>query len=121
MQPSLTPQATVVQGTNLPQPTVTDKPPAQHKTLAHALSRAAANGAVDLGGAGTTDRLGAGLQVYALAQEKVGGARLEQDHAISKQFVQPWSAMLNNQIAAALKSRANVKQARCGDGDPSWR
>jgi len=99
-------------GTNLPQPTIAEKAPEQHKTLAHALSRASANGSAELGGGGQTDRLGAALSTFAAALDKVGNARLEQDHAIQKLFIAPWSAMLNSQIAAAMKSRAAVKSAR---------
>lgn len=42
-----------------------------HKTLPHALSRAAASGAVEVG----TSRLSNALKTYALVQDKVGNAR----------------------------------------------
>ena len=71
------------------------------------------SGAVELTAGSSTDRLGTALQSYALAADKVGAARLEQDHAIARSFVAPWSATLNGQIAAAMKSRAAVKSARC--------
>lgn len=45
-------------------------------------------------------------------QDKVGSARTIQDDDISKNFLQPWSATLNSSLAAANKSRQNVKTAR---------
>ncbi|KAL7009533.1 BAR domain-containing protein [Cystobasidiomycetes sp. EMM_F5] len=57
-------------------------------------------------------RLGKVLQTYAVAQDKVGKARLAQDSAINNNFVKPWSTTLNTQIAAATKARQNVKSAR---------
>ncbi|KAH8919087.1 hypothetical protein BT69DRAFT_1353394 [Atractiella rhizophila] len=97
-------------GTSLPSPTVADKPVEQKKTLPHALSRAAGSGAMELGGQG--DKLGLGLQAFALAQEKIGDARMRQDMKISQTFNKPWMANLNQSIQAALKSRAAVKAAR---------
>merc|ERR1712093_576141 len=70
------------------------------KNLNHALSRAAAGGALDLtGGSVSADsaggqgdiRLGKALQSYAVAQDKVGAARLAQDAAITNNFTKPWS------------------------------
>ena len=52
-------------GTNLPQPSVLEKAPEQHKTLSHALSRAAANGAVEIGG---EEPLARALKSYSVAQ-----------------------------------------------------
>jgi len=52
------------------------------------------------------------LQQYAIAQDKVGSVRLEQDQTISREFLAPWSATVNSQLAAAMKARANVKSAR---------
>jgi len=106
--------AAATKGTNLPQPTVAEKAPEQHKTFAHALSRAAAGGAMEITGGGTTSGLlEKSLQAYAVAQDKIGNARLEQDRTIGRQFVTPWSTTLNFQIQAAMKSRANVRSARC--------
>lgn len=100
--------AQATKGTNLPQPTVVEAPAEVHKTLPHALSRAAASGAVEVG----TSRLSNALKTYALVQDKVGNARIDQDEEISKNFIQPWSATLHSSIQAAVKSRANVKTAR---------
>lgn len=108
-------------GTNLPKVEVTQKPEEQKKTLPHALSRAAANSALDLtGGSATADtssgqgdaRLGKALQSYAVTMDKIGKARLAQDSAITNNFVKPWSSTLNTQIAAATKARQQVKSAR---------
>ncbi len=84
------------------------KPAEVQKTLPHALSRAAASGAVEVG----PSRLSTVLKTYAVAQDKVGSARLVQDEEVSKNFIQPWSATLNTSIQAAIKSRQNVKAAR---------
>jgi hypothetical protein len=64
------------------------------------------------GSTATDDRLATALQSYAVAQDKVGQLRLEQDKAISEDFVQPWSTTVNSQIQAANRSRQNVKSAR---------
>lgn len=57
-------------------------------------------------------RLGRSLQAYAVAQDKIGAARLAQDAAITNNFVKPWTSTLNNQINAAVKARQHVKSAR---------
>lgn len=91
---------------------VVDKPPEHHKTLSHAISRAAATGAIDLQNSGSGDALSSALQTFSVAEDRVGGFRLEQDKAIQKDFLTPWSALTNNQIPAAMKARSNVKSAR---------
>ncbi|GAA5962591.1 hypothetical protein JCM21900_000956 [Sporobolomyces salmonicolor] len=100
--------AAATKGTHLPQPAVAEKPAEVQKTLPHALSRASAAGAVEVG----PGRLANVLKTYAVAQDKVGSARNRQDEEIAKNFLQPWSATLNSSIQAAVKSRQNVKQAR---------
>ncbi|GAA5890256.1 hypothetical protein JCM8208_002754 [Rhodotorula glutinis] len=100
--------AAATKGTNLPQPSVTDKPSSYQKTLPHALSRAAASGAVEVG----PGRLADVLKTYAVAQDKVGAARTRMDGEISTSFLPPWSATLNTSLQAALKARQVVKQAR---------
>ncbi|GAA6058593.1 hypothetical protein JCM10212_007032 [Sporobolomyces blumeae] len=100
--------AAATKGTHLPQPNVTEKPHEVQKTLPHALSRAAAAGAVEVG----PGRLANTLKTYAVTQDKIGSARNRQDEEIVKNFLQPWSATLNSSIQAAIKSRQNVKQAR---------
>jgi 4-diphosphocytidyl-2C-methyl-D-erythritol kinase len=56
--------------------------------------------------------LGRSLQAYAVAQDKIGAARLAQDSAITNNFYKPWTSTLNNQINAAVKARQHVKSAR---------
>ena len=112
--------------TNLPKVEATDKPVEQKKTLPHALSRAAAGGALDLNGGGASGggispdasvsqgdiRLGKALQSYAVAQDKIGKARLAQDSAITNNFYKPWNSTFNTQISAATRARQQVKSAR---------
>ncbi|SGY29382.1 BQ5605_C002g01047 [Microbotryum silenes-dioicae] len=100
--------AAATKGTNLPQPSVADKPTEVQKTLPHALSRAAASGAVQVG----PGRLANVLKTYAVTSDKIGNARTIQDEEIQKNFLHPWSATLNASLQAAMKSRANVKSAR---------
>ncbi|ORY85338.1 Bin/amphiphysin/Rvs domain for vesicular trafficking-domain-containing protein [Leucosporidium creatinivorum] len=100
--------AAATKGTNLPQPAVSEKPVEVQKTLPHALSRASASGAVEVG----PGRLANVLKTYAVVQDKVGSARTIQDEEIAKNFLQPWSATLNSSLQAAIKSRQNVKAAR---------
>lgn len=95
-------------GTNLPQPAVSEKPAEVHKTLPHALARAAASAAIEV----QPGKLSTALKTYAVAQDSVGAARVAQDEDISKNFLQPWSATLHSSLSAAIKSRANVKSAR---------
>ncbi|GAA6035123.1 hypothetical protein JCM8097_006374 [Rhodosporidiobolus ruineniae] len=100
--------AAATKGTHLPQPTVAEKPAEVQKTLPHALSRAAASGAVEVG----PGRLSTVLKTYAVAQDKVGSARERQTETVTSEFLQPWSATLNSSVSAAMKARANVKAAR---------
>ncbi|KAM0756262.1 hypothetical protein T439DRAFT_320963 [Meredithblackwellia eburnea MCA 4105] len=100
--------AAATKGTQLPQPSVTEKPVEVHKTLPHALSRASNAAAVEVG----PSRLSTVLKTYSTAQEQVGQARLVQDEDINKNFLQPWSATLNSSLQAAIKSRQNVNKAR---------
>ncbi|CAD6575584.1 MAG: hypothetical protein CYPHOPRED_005746 [Cyphobasidiales sp. Tagirdzhanova-0007] len=113
--------AQATKGTNLPKVEPTDKPIEQKKTLAHALSRAAASGSLELtaspaggdpSGSQGDIRLGKVLQTYAVAQDKIGRARLAQDSAITNNFSKPWNTTLNTQISAAMRARASVKSAR---------
>lgn len=103
---------------NVPQ---TSAPPTAHKTLHHALSRGAASGALELGAsatdlagvssptkttsaAGRTEesKLGEALQKFALAQDRVGNLRLQQDEAVKGGFLTPWNAF-GSQIQLAMK------------------
>ena len=58
------------------------------------------------------DPLAQGLEKIAIAQEKVGEARLAQDEQIQGKFLTGWSATLNQNIKAADKARTNVQNAR---------
>lgn len=58
------------------------------------------------------DPLSQGLEKYAIAQEKVGEARLTQDEAIQGKFLAGWSTTLNQSLKAADKARAAVANAR---------
>lgn len=69
----------VVKGTALPAPGVTAAPVVQAKTLPHALGRAAATASNALNTPQGEPRLGQALKEYALAYEKIGAARLDQD------------------------------------------
>jgi len=106
--------ATNLKGTNLPVPSPTVPPAAQHKTLPHALGRAATTAASTLqstAGAGD-EKLSRALNAYAGAWEKIADARVEQDAAIKSQFLQPWQTTLSTSIAVAMKARQAVRVSR---------
>ncbi|QIX00364.1 hypothetical protein AMS68_005881 [Peltaster fructicola] len=89
----------------------------QPKTFAHAIARAGLSGSQALATAtpqGSTepDPLSQGLEKFAIAQEKVGEARLDQDVAIQDKFLVGWSATLNQGLKSAAKARADVQNAR---------
>ncbi len=67
--------ATSLKGTNLPAPSPVASAPVQHKTLPHALGRAATTAATTLqgasGGVAGDDKLARAMGVYASAWEKV--------------------------------------------------
>ncbi|TFK95702.1 BAR domain-containing family protein [Pterulicium gracile] len=106
--------ATNLKGTSLPTPNPVAPPATQHKTLPHALGRAATTAAASLQDVpgGTEDKLGRSLSVYAGAFDKVASARLEQDDVIRAGFLQPWQQTLNTSIAVAMKARQAVKASR---------
>jgi len=52
------------------------------------------------------------LEKYAVAQEKVGEARLYQDSNIQNRFLAPWQTTLNTSIGYATKARKAVDNAR---------
>lgn len=89
----------------------------QPKTFSHAIARAALSGSQALSmatpqGSTVPDPLSQGLEKLAIAEEKVGIARLEQDEAIQGKFLAGWSATLNQNIKAADKARTAVTNAR---------
>jgi len=110
--------ATNLKGTNLPVPAApAAPPPQQHKTLPHALTRAAHAASVAVTSttttpAGETDRLGKALGLYASGWDKVAHARLEQDAAVEMNFLHPWQTTLNASIAVAMKARQAVRVSR---------
>jgi len=89
----------------------------QPKTFNHAIARASLASSQTLknpedGVVIASDPFAQALEKYAIAQEKVGEARLEQDAAIQSRFLAGWSATLNTQIQFATKARKNVENAR---------
>ena len=60
----------------------------------------------------TEDPLATALEKYALAEEKVGEARLSQDQQIQSRFLTGWSTTLNTNIMFATKARKSVENSR---------
>lgn len=58
------------------------------------------------------DPLAQGLERFAIAQEKVGEARLAQDEQIQTKFLSGWSTTLNINLKSADKARTAVANAR---------
>jgi hypothetical protein len=106
--------ATNLKGTNLPTPTPTAAPVNQHKTLPHALTRAATNASAALVNApnGSEDKLARALAAYASAWDKVAEARIAQDAAIQTQYLAPWKATMSQSIDVAMKARLAVRASR---------
>ena len=109
--------ASNLKGTNLPVPAAPSGPPrSQHKTLPHALSRAAHNAAGTISRAtsrgGDADKLSKALALYATGWDRVAAARLDQDAAIQDNFLHPWQTTLNASIAVAMKARQAVRLSR---------
>ena len=87
----------------------------QPKTLNHALARASLASSQLLNAShsgGPEDHFATALEKYALAEEKVGEARLEQDDAIQQRFLAPWNTTLNTNIMFATRARRAVENAR---------
>jgi hypothetical protein len=103
-----------LKGTNLPAPAPAAKTAAVHKTLPHALGRAAAGAAGALGivPGGGDERLARALSAYAGAWERVGDARVQQDSAIQAAYLAPWKMTLSNGIDLAMKARVAVRTSR---------
>lgn len=102
-----------LKGTNLPTPEPTS-PTQQHKTLPHALGRAATTAATTLHEVpgSSEDKLAKGLAQYAGAWEKIAEAREIQDHTIKTGFLQPWQTTLTTSITVAMKARQAVRLSR---------
>jgi len=88
----------------------------QPKTFNHAIARASLSSSQVLKSSeysGTQeDPLASALEKYAIAQEKVGEARLAQDAAIQARFLSGWSTTLNTQIQFATRARKSVENSR---------
>ena len=87
----------------------------QPKTFSHAIARASLAGSQVLNqsqtGAGE-DPLATALEKYALAEEKVGEARLSQDAQIQSRFLAGWTTTLNTNLMFATRARRAVENAR---------
>ena len=107
--------ASNLKGTNLPVPDAPPPPPpSTHKTLPHALVRAAGAGAVAVQQTigGDEDKFGKALALYADGWDKIAAARLEHDAGIRENFLHPWQTTLNTSISVAMKARQAVKVSR---------
>ena len=87
----------------------------QPKTFNHAIARSSLAGSQILNqsytGAGE-DPLATALEKYAIAEEKVGEARLAQDAQIQSRFLAGWSTTLNTNLMFATRARRGVENAR---------
>jgi len=103
-----------LKGTNLPAPSPTPAPTPQHKTLPHALSRAAnaASSSLAVAPGGKDDRLGKALAEYGGAWEKIGDARVQHDDTVVRGFLAPWQQTLQTSINVAVKARQAVRMSR---------
>lgn len=103
-----------LKGTNLPTPAPVSPTTPQHKTLPHAIGRAATNAAAAVSSTAGTgdDKLGKALHAYSGAWEKIADARVEQDINIRDRFLLPWQTTLSTSIAVAMKARQAVRVSR---------
>lgn len=106
--------ATNLKGTSLPAPAPVTPPQSQHKTLPHALGRAATQAAqgIQEGGSNSEDKLGKALVLYAGVWDKIASARVEHDEAVKQGFLAPWQVTLTTSIAVAMKARQAVRVSR---------
>ena len=89
----------------------------QPKTFSHAIARAALSGSQTLNAShpgAAEDPLVTALEKYALAEEKVGEARLAQDSQIQSRFLAGWSTTLNTNLMFAARARKAVENSRLG-------
>ncbi|KAK5939568.1 BAR domain-containing protein [Knufia obscura] len=89
----------------------------QPKTFNHAIARASLAGSQLLQqsspvGQSPEDPLANALEKYALAEEKVGEARLAQDQQIQSRFLAGWTTTLNTNLQFAAKARRSVEASR---------
>lgn len=106
--------ATNLKGTNLPAPSPVAPQLAQHKTLPHALCRAAtsAASAMQRTPGGNEDKFGKALTVYAEVFDNIASARIQQDESIQRQYLYPWQTTLSTSINVAMKARQAVRVSR---------
>lgn len=87
----------------------------QPKTFAHAIARAslASSQLLHQQHTGTgEDPLATALEKFALAEERVGEARLAQDAQIQSRYLAGWNTTLNTNIMFATRARKGVEKAR---------
>jgi hypothetical protein len=88
----------------------------QPKTFNHAIARASLASSqllIETNPSGVgEDPLATALEKYALTEEKVGEARLAQDHQIQSRFLAGWNTTLNTNLAFAAKARKSVENSR---------
>ncbi|THH18947.1 hypothetical protein EUX98_g8869 [Antrodiella citrinella] len=104
-----------LKGTNLPAPSPTAPPEHQHKTLPHALGRAATQAAAVLKTSTSNEennKLGKAMQEYAGAWEKIADARVIQDGTIQQNYLQHWQTTLSTSLQVAMKARQAVRVSR---------
>lgn len=104
-----------LKGTNLPAPAPTAPPEHQHKTLPHALGRAATQAATVLKTSTSNEdnnKLAKAMQEYAGAWQKIADARVHQDLTIKQSYLQPWQTTLSTSIQVAMKARQAVRVSR---------
>jgi hypothetical protein len=84
--------ATNLKGTSLPAPAPVTPLEKQHKTLPHALGRAATQAATGLQEVEGADggKLGKALGLYAGVWDRIALARVEHDEAVKMGFLMPW-------------------------------
>lgn len=87
----------------------------QPKTFAHAIARASLASSQLLHQENSTageDPLATALEKFALAEERVGEARMAQDAQIQSRFLAGWNTTLNTNIMFATRARKGVENAR---------
>lgn len=87
----------------------------QPKTFNHAIARASLASSQILqqqNTSGNEDPLATALEKYALAEERVGEARLAQDSQIQSRFLAGWSTTLNTNLMFATRARKSVENSR---------
>jgi len=87
----------------------------QPKTFNHAIARASLASSQLLqqqNSATSEDPLATALEKYALAEERVGEARLAQDSQIQSRFLAGWNTTLNTNLTFATRARKSVESSR---------